>query len=43
MKKQLIYGLGLLLVAQLGAQSSLYSPKDLASTEGQWYGYVFVR
>jgi hypothetical protein len=43
MKTQLIYGLGLLLAAQVCAQSALYSPKSMASTEGQFYGYAFLR
>jgi hypothetical protein len=43
MKKAMLYGLGLVLAAPLFAQGAIYSPKDLASTEGQYYGYYFFR
>ncbi len=43
MKKQAICGLALAIAAPLGAQNVIYSPKDLASTEGQYYAYYFFR
>jgi len=43
MKKQILYGLGLALAAPLCAQGTIYSPKDLAKSEGQYYGYYFFR
>ncbi|MHC4899876.1 MAG: hypothetical protein ACYTGW_22520 [Planctomycetota bacterium] len=44
MKRQLIYGLGLLLAAPLCAQAKMiYSPQNLATTEGQYYSYYFLR
>ena len=44
MKKQLIYGLALVVAAPLFAQSKmLYSPKHLGSSEGQYYCYYFGR
>jgi len=43
MKKQMIYGLGLALAAPLFGQGTLYSPKDLEKSEGQYYAYYFFR
>ena len=42
MKKQLICGLALVLAAPLFGQT-LYSPKHMASSEGQYYAYYFGR
>jgi hypothetical protein len=43
MKRQLICGLGLALASPLLAQGAIYSPKNLQSTEGQYYAYYFFR